>query len=646
MLLAPKSPETPAGGEQAVNQPKESDTGAPNAAQPPGPTGLPAGLMKRTMIGLAPGDFIVPKPESGEPPAPITKPGPGPLAIDHIAAEAKPGAAASETIACVALHAALTEAKPGPAAFQTIMGMAPDAVLAEAKPGPAAFQTMMGMAPDAVLTEAKPEPAAFQTMMGMAPDKPGAMAPVNEAKRTLLGAGYSATPGTAAPLPDRFKKETLIGVAIPGIAPINPGVDKAAQAQQSAPESPPPEPEPELTHAEIPMAFSGRRYLALTLAIAATVLATTCVVALWWWQSSPKLSVQIKTDESGRDHLEIDCTNCNDGSSIALRDSSTLFDNHHASIPLKQPLKMGDNSVQLLLSRRGARSESIQLHVPVDFRVAGDTSALDETTPKLRLLVDKSPNVTVEVHKQTPTYDTAGHGHFDVDVASDIMGQSAIEKPLERRVAYIARTSAGVVQGAVLMRIGILPLTVDTPGPLLMTDREDFKLCGTTAPGSQIDVAGLKIDVDSGGRFCHSMIIKDVGKFTIWITSAKKGYAPRKVQRVIARFANLHVYAKKLYKEVPHELATSATDSNTNSLVALTGTIVELSERPPVTRLLLQFGPNAGPQGVVRIVTASQPGIKAGQTITVFGQVTGVLKGPDGRDMSELSAAFILPGSP
>ena len=194
------------------------------------------------------------------------------------------------------------------------------------------------------------------------------------------------------------------------------------------------------------------------------------------------------------------------------------------------------------------------------------------------------------------------------------------------------------------MRIGILPLNVDAPGPLFITDREDFKLCGSTAPGAQIDIAGLKIAVDGSGRFCHSMIIKEVGKFTIWITTSAKGFAPRKVLRTIERNANLPIYARKLYKEVPHDLGKPA--SADNSLIALSGSIVELSEHPPVSRLLLQYGPKAAPQGVVRVVASNQSALKAGHTVTVFGQVTGTLKGPDGHDMSELSAAFILPGVP
>jgi hypothetical protein len=48
----------------------------------------------------------------------------------------------------------------------------------------------------------------------------------------------------------------------------------------------------------------------------------------------------------------------------------------------------------------------------------------------------------------------------------------------------------------------------------------------------------------------------------------------------------------------------------------------------------------------VRVVASNQARYAAGQQLTIFGQVTGNLRGPDGRDMPEISAAFMTPGVP
>jgi len=65
-----------------------------------------------------------------------------------------------------------------------------------------------------------------------------------------------------------------------------------------------------------------------------------------------------------------------------------------------------------------------------------------------------------------------------------------------------------------------------------------------------------------------------------------------------------------------------------------------------MTRLLLQLVSRHTPEGLVRVVASNQGHYSAGQQVTVFGQVTGSLSGPDGRDMPEISAAFLIPGLP
>jgi hypothetical protein len=501
------------------------------------------------------------------------------------------------------------------------------------------------------MSPAQPAPAPFQTMLGMAPLAP-TKAPINEAKQTLMGAGTFAKPEAKQLLPVGNQKGTLIGVAIPGIAPINPGVDKTP-IEGSAEEKPQvvepiAEPLTPAINVAQPATQTTRRYLALSLAISAGFLAVVSAIAIWWWRSTPRLAVAVRTDESGRDSLELDCPNCSDDSAIALAETSIAFRSHHATIPLKAPLKMGDNSVELLLSRRGTRPEKIQLSVPVEYRVAGDTAGLDETPPRLRVLFEKLPNVAIAVDQQPVSFDSSGRGRFDIDVSNDLVGPSSVERPLERRISYSVRSASGTTQGSVNIRTGILPLNIDSPGPLLVTDQQEFKLCGTTAPGAHIDVAGLNVTVNGSGHFCHPMLIKEAGKFTIWITSSAKGFAPRRIPRVIERISNLAEYAKKLYSEVPHELDKSVPAAGTsgNSMIAVSGTIMELSEAPPITRLLVQLGSKRDAQGFVRVVASNQPALPAGHIVTVFGQVTGTLKGPDGRDMRELSAAFVVSGVP
>ena len=601
------------------------------------------------------------------PPAPRTIPGVTAEPLEPVPAPAKtmPGLAAEPVISASAPVDAIPPAPetiPGGAAAppvptkhamgfkRTMIGLAPGAI--ESLPtSPEKSQAFTGTAKlenfdnaPVPMSPAKPAPSPFQTLLGVAPGTGPWVEAKNEAQQTLLGAGQFSKPNVAAHVPAGSNKGTLIGVAIPGIAPIKPGIEKPAVVEPTPRVSDAPKP---VSRPPAPTALP-RRYLALALTVTAAFFGLVTLLSVWWWRSTPRLTVTAKTDEAGKDSLELECGNCDDGSRIALGGVAASFRNRRAALALNQPLHMGDNVVSLELSRRGARRETIQLKVPVDFRVVGDITGIEAATPKLRLIVDKSASVTFEVEGQPLTFNAAGHGQFELDVTRDVTGQATSEMPLQKRISYIARTPSGEVHGAASMRIGIVPLLIEAPGPLLITDRNEFKLCGNTMPGAAVDVAGLKLEVTKDGRFCHPMLIRELGKFSIWVTASAKGFAPRKVERTIERNADLLAYGKKVYKELSHELtkAEPANEKSRGSLIAVTGNIVELSDNPPMTRLLLQLGSRRTPEGLVRVVASNQGHYSAGQQVTVFGQVTGSLSGPDGRDIPEISAAFLIPGLP
>ena len=230
------------------------------------------------------------------------------------------------------------------------------------------------------------------TMLGL-PSSLAQTDSTNQATRTLLGQGtFSASPpmGVALPLTDTGKG-TLIGVAIPGIAPINPGVAKAVAKEPNensvAPsEAPRGESSEERTSAKTRTRAVGHT-LFWTLSTVAIVLALVSLAAVWRWRASPKLEVQVQSDEAGNDSLAIECKNCDETVSFAIDNAKTKVRNHHATIPLRTPLKIGPNRVSVTMTRDTHRPEIIQLNFPVDYRVTGDLSGLDDTPARLRLRV-------------------------------------------------------------------------------------------------------------------------------------------------------------------------------------------------------------------------------------------------------------------
>jgi hypothetical protein len=487
-----------------------------------------------------------------------------------------------------------------------------------------------------------------QTMLGMAP--PVAVHPdaVNRADQTLAGAGsFTTADPSAFPLKDA-KKGTLIGVAVPGIAPINPGVAKAVPPIASVDDSPETAPDDEpfadyARSAESKVAASGRALL-VTLSAAAAVLAVISLVAIWWWRTSPKINVQVRSDEVGNDSLVIDCANCDDGSQLTCMGVTAKMQNHQATIPMKSPLKIGQNATSISLVRRGARAEVIQLSVPVDFRVTGDMSGLSESPEKLRLRIEKTPQAEFEVNREIVHFDSTGKGLFELDVSSELEGPSAVETLLEKRVNYIVRSSAGIRGGAVLLRTGIVPLVVESPGTSLVTENSEFDICGHTSANARLQISGLQATVGADGKFCQTVAVRELGKFELWIRAQAPGLAPRRVKRTIERTPDLKAYAKALYPKVSHEIThgQNPAASVAPGLVALTGVVVERSDSPRATRYLLKCK-SGSDSTVVRITSFARKSLASGAHVTVFGEPTGSLTGPDGRAMEEITSAFEVP---
>lgn len=459
---------------------------------------------------------------------------------------------------------------------------------------------------------------------------------------TVIGPGDPAPPPVPPPTNDP-SKETLIGVAMPGIAPINPGVSQ-------------PEPEPEPEHVSplpdsVPLAQMSEpaakpsahpaTALRWVLASIAAVLGTVALVAIWWWRTPPKLQVSVRTDENGTDSILVECSNCNDASHVTMNGVSAQFSNHVARLQLAAPLHVGQNQVDLILSRSGSKAEPLQILVPVDFRAVGDLSGLSENPPKLRWLFQKAGAVEIEVDQKPLTFGVDGKAAYEVPLEDEITGQSSAAAPLERRIHYRVH-GAHTSDGSLVLRTAITPLRIDSPGSTFVTESPNLKICGRTNSTAKVRTGSLEVAVDAQGSFCNDVVLTEHGKFNVWITAASPGSAPRRVMRTIERTPNLVAYAKTLFPQVAHEFAAEATQSS--PIVAITGLVVEQSPLPSGSRFLLRReGGNNPESSFVQVTSFGTAQRKIGSHVTVFGEPSESLRGPDGRSMRGLIAAFEVP---
>jgi hypothetical protein len=499
----------------------------------------------------------------------------------------------------------------------------------------------------------------------------GAPAPAPPGKQTMLGIGAlavppppesAATPAASAPessaLPSQ--KKTMLGIAHPGIAPLRPGQAKAA----------PPPPAP--VSAAAPFAQAARAHQALSEADlsvlpgygrkakpalvwwviggAGLLLAVAAAaIALFWKSAGSELSAHVSLAPDNREQLTLICRDCQDGTTVSLDGQSAAFHAGAATLVDIHALAVGNNKLSIALQRPGASASSVQLVVPVDYRVRGDFSTLAGNPPALRVLVQALPRSSVIVDGHALTLAADGTAHYDLDVSRDLTGASAALVPLERRIAYtVTPPNAAPEHGAVKLQLGIVPLQVNAPGPEIVIDSAHFMLSGRTAGNATVKVAGHAITVDPSGRFAQLMNVSAIGETTINVRASAPKRAPRLFPIMVKRVASLRDEAVAFEKKasVSYAAIASDIDSKAGWAVALQGSVVEARVADQVSLILLDVKRGCSASScLARLVFGESTELKSGDSISAFGHVTRAVDGPrSGTKIPEVRVNFILKG--
>jgi len=543
---------------------------------------------------------------------------------------------------------------------QTLLGLPPASAvgkstmlgIAPAQPAPAPDQAAAAAGPSSFASAAAARPAVFsdkRTMLGVA--MPG-IAPVNPG---MAPAGASAGPVGS-------HKRTMLGVAMPGIAPINPGVAQPSSA--APPSSTPPggaaqQPStPDWSHgaqatsAPTTRPPTRRSWLPWFL-VATAVVVLMGGVALWLLlKPSTPISARVQATERGEEQLELSCLTCPDGSQIKLKsrpDTGTSFSAGRASLALTSSLKVGDNTLELELTRPGARPEQVELSIPVDYRVHVDLTALDATPPKLALAVEARPGSKVQIEDEPLELDASGKGTWTQDVSSLLVGEAKSVERLERELTYKITPPGGDAQtGTAKLRIGIAPLVVEAPLSKLTVDKARFLLSGTTQPDVEVSVSGRAIKRGADGKFSQVMSVSTLGETSVFVKASKQGYAPRLVPIRVKRVEDLDQarveFTKqdlKSYRDVSAALGKSA-----GAAVAWSGRVTDLRTADGRTVILLDVsGQCAAAPCLARVVYAGESRPKPGAKVTIYGEMTRAVAGPrSGQQVPEIHAEFLIEG--
>lgn len=647
-----------------------SACGSPLPAGAPAPAapGAPAADPKKTMLGIgalpaaAPPSGVSPTWPDGppaqpqQPAAPVAPTWPG---------EGQPGApAAAGSSMQKTMLGMPTAGPPQPQQPQqpqqqgglqrTMLGIAP-------MPAPAAAP-----APAQGPPAQAPAGAQNKTMLGIAPQQPGL--PVAPAAQAAEAPPPPASPNPpasapAASAPLASQQKTMLGIAHPGIAPLDPTARKqapAAPAPWSAPAGAAPAaagPPAAAPTAEELSALPGHKPrrvpLVAILAIGGffVLLVGALVIALVWKSSGP-LSAKVTLDPQSHEQLELDCAECPDGTQVEMGKASTTFQDGHAVLAVDHPLVMGDNDLQIALTKPGdGHRTTVQLTVPVDYRVHGDLSALSEDPPRLRVTVQakKGSKVAVDGHRLELGPD--GTAHYDVDVSQALSGAAAGVRPLKRKVAYTVTPSGAKEprRGEIEFQLGIVPLVIDAPGPRIVTDAQTFMLAGHTAKGAKVRIGDRPIKVDAQGSFAQLMNVSAVGQTTINVRASAKDRAPRLFPLHVKRVKNLRGEALQFRKNATQSYNDIASDidSKKGRAVALDGRVVE--SRVDHHKSYVLFDVSGGCRHspcLTRLVYGEGTHFRKGDRITAYGHVTRGVDGPrQGSTIPEVAVEFYLPGS-
>jgi hypothetical protein len=537
-------------------------------------------------------------------------------------------------------------AVPAPAASP-----APPAAAASPAP-PAAQAAPPALAQTAPLAAKKPGSALGATMVGIAPP-------------ARMDASSAAAPAAPKAGPKVAASKTMLGVAIPGIAPLRAGDATAAPPAQTMrrredlprgvdaplpPVVPAPAPIADLPAPPPPrIVRRGGVPLAAVALVAGGLVVVGGAAIAYFWHGAPPITATPRMSPEGNDvlHLTCDAASCKDGTVVTVDGASAKFAAGVADLPLARALHVGPNPLSLHVDRPGmGRDEVIALTVPVAYRVRADVSAMNGPHPSIQIHVEALPGSDVRVSDTAVTLDAHGAGTFAIDESAATEGPADESRVLALDVPYtVASGGRPSEAGTVSARVSVAPLRVDAPGARAVVDADQILVAGRAAKGATVTVDGAPATVSADGTFEKSVALAAPGEVSVEVRSGTASLAPRTVHVALKRVASLADEARAFEKQATlgydAALANLATDAGRP--IVVDGEVVEPRASGHRTLLLVddRRGCAKGPC-LARVVVGQEVAVARGDRLRAYGRVARAFATPTGETVPEIEADFVL----
>ena len=539
---------------------------------------------------------------------------------------------------------------------------------------PLSKMTMMGFG--AIAMPESP-PATAETSKAAAPLPASPVTPGPSLRGTMLGLSAASpvtppidAPAAAQPAPrPRAPQATVLGVALPGIAPLRAGDSGAppphtpanvahdyintAQSAAASPVVPPPAPLVDLP-APAPARIVRRRgvpFVAVAL-VAGGLLLGGGLGLFWLSRDRPVITAQLRAAPDGADVLGLHCdpASCKNGTTVAIDGARSTFTDGRSDLTLSAPLHIGDNPLALHIDRPGmGRDEVVRLVVPVSFRIRADLTGITAPKPSVSIRVEAAPDRVATVDGKPLALGANGTATYSIDESAETDGPADQSRVVAVQVPYsIGAKGAASETGTVAARFSVAPLRIDVPGVHAVVDRDQILVAGRAARGATVTIDGAAVPTAQDGSFEAPVALASVGERVLQVRAGTSLLTPRTVSVQVKRVASLIQEARAFerLKPLSYDTATANPSASVGQLVAVEGEVMRA--RTSGHRSILIVDDRRGcAKGscLARVAVAQDVAPAPGTLVRAYGRVAPPFAAPSGETVLEVEADFIVPNT-
>jgi hypothetical protein len=489
-------------------------------------------------------------------------------------------------------------------------------------------------------------------------------------QRTMMGmAGLPAVapPAPAPARPQGALKQTMMGLAMPGIAPLrerDPTPQPGSPAPMVVPRQPmttpiDPLPPPPIVPApaplsELPPPLAPRIVRAtgglpiVPVSLAAGVVVLCAGGAILWFSHGAPITAEPRSSPEGKDvlHLRCDPASCKDGTVVNIDDARATFAGGEADLTLSHPLHIGDNALTLAIDRPGyGRDESLKVVVPLPYRVWADVVPMSEPHPSIVVRAQAVAGSEVTIDGKRLALDGEGTGAYAIDETAETEGPADESRVLSATVPYAVVNGAGAAQrreqGSVIARVPVSPLRVDAPRGHVVVATDQIAIAGRAPRGASVTIDGTPVAAGPDGTFDATLRLASLGEHRIAVRAGTPALSPRTVYVAVKRVSSLvdEGRAFESQKTIGYDAAMTHLGASVGQPIVVEGEVVEL--RGPVMLVDDRRGCAKGPCAT-RVVLAQDTNVDRGAVVRAYGHVARPFTLPTGRTVPEVEADFVV----